>query len=69
MQANLDDIAVGSDTPAQHVADVREMLPRTKNSRLRLKLAICSFVRSDVELLGHKAKFGEVRPSDKHREC
>jgi hypothetical protein len=69
LQDYLDDISVGSDTPAQHIADVRDMLQRTKDARLRLKLAKCSFGKAEVELLGHKVKFGEVRPNDKHREC
>jgi hypothetical protein len=60
MQAYLDDIAVGSDTPAQHIADVRDMLERTKDARLRLKLAKSSFGKAEVELLGHKVSFGEV---------
>jgi hypothetical protein len=66
MQAYLDDIAVGSDTPAQNIADVRDMLQRTKDARLRLKLAKCSFGTAEVELLGHRVSFGEVRPNDKH---
>jgi hypothetical protein len=45
------------------------MLQQTKDARLRFKLAKCSFGNAEVEFLGHKVKFGEVRPNDKHREC
>jgi hypothetical protein len=66
-QAYLDDIAVGSYTPAQHIVDVRGMLQQTKDARLRLKLAKCSFDKAGVELLGHNVKFGEDRRNDKYR--
>jgi Reverse transcriptase (RNA-dependent DNA polymerase) len=67
-QAYLDDIAVGSDTPAQHIVDVRDMLQQKKGASLRLKLAKCSFGKAEVELLGHNVKFGEDRQKDKYRE-
>jgi hypothetical protein len=57
------------DTPAQHIVDVRDMLQRAKDARLRMKLAKCSFGKAEVEILGHKVSFDEVRPNDKHREC
>jgi Reverse transcriptase (RNA-dependent DNA polymerase) len=63
MQADLDDITAGSDTPAQHIANVRDMLQRTKDARLRLKLEKCSFGKAEVEILDHKVSFGEVRPT------
>jgi Reverse transcriptase (RNA-dependent DNA polymerase) len=69
MQAYLDDLAVRSDTPKQHVVDVRRVLERTRNANLRLKLAKCTFGKTKVELLGHKVRFGEVRPNDRHRDC
>jgi hypothetical protein len=61
MQAYLDYLAVGSDTPKQHVVDVRRVLERTRDSNLRLKLAKCTFGKTKVNLLGHKVRFGEVR--------
>jgi Reverse transcriptase (RNA-dependent DNA polymerase) len=69
MQAYLDYLAVGSDTPKQHVVDVRRVLERTRDANLRLKLAKCTFGKTEVELLGHKVRFGEVRPDDRHRDC
>jgi hypothetical protein len=57
VQAYLDDLAVGSDTPKQHVVDVRTVLERTRDANLRLKLAKCTFGKTEVELLGHKVRF------------
>jgi Reverse transcriptase (RNA-dependent DNA polymerase) len=54
MQAYLDDLAVGSNTPRQHVVDVRRVLERTRDANLRFKLAKCTFGKTEVELLGHK---------------
>jgi hypothetical protein len=69
MQAYLDDLAVGSDTPKQHVVDVRRVLERTKDANLTLKLAKSTFDKTEVEMLGQKVRFGEVRPNDRHRDC
>jgi Reverse transcriptase (RNA-dependent DNA polymerase) len=68
MKAYLDNLAVGSDTPKQHVVDVNRVLERTRNAKLRLKLAKCTLGKTEVELLGHKVRFGEVRPNDRHRD-
>jgi hypothetical protein len=68
MQAYLDDLAVGSNTPKQHLVDVRRVLERTRDANLRLQLAKCTFGKTEVELLGHKVRFGEVRPNDRHRD-
>jgi Reverse transcriptase (RNA-dependent DNA polymerase)/RNase H-like domain found in reverse transcriptase len=69
LQAYLDDLAVGSDTPKQHIADVREMLERARQGNLRLKLAKCSFEKKEVELLGHKVAHRRVEPNYQHRDC
>jgi hypothetical protein len=34
-----------------------------------LKLAKYTFGKTEVELLGRKVRFGEVRPNDRHRDC
>jgi hypothetical protein len=69
MQAYLDYLAEGSDTPKQHSVDVRRVLERTRDANLRLKLAKCTFGKTEVKLLGHKVRYGEVRPNDRHRDC
>jgi Reverse transcriptase (RNA-dependent DNA polymerase) len=43
MQAYLNDLAVGSATPKQHVVDVRRVLERTRDANLRFNLANCTF--------------------------
>jgi hypothetical protein len=69
MQVYLDDIAVGSGTPEQHVKDVRELLQQTREASLRLKLKKCGFGKDSIEILGHAISLEEVRPNDAHREC
>jgi hypothetical protein len=39
----FDDLAVGSNTPKLHVTDISDMLERTRQANLRLKLAKCAF--------------------------
>jgi hypothetical protein len=69
MQAHLDNLSVGSNTPKQHVLDARGVLERTRDANLRFKLAKCTFEKNEVELLSHKGRFEEVRPNDRHRDC
>jgi hypothetical protein len=69
MKAYFDDLGVESDTPKQHVVDVRRVLERTRDANLRLKLAKSTFGKTKVELHGHKVRFEEVRPNDRHRDC
>jgi Reverse transcriptase (RNA-dependent DNA polymerase) len=69
LQAYLDGLAVGYDTSKQHIADVREMLERTRKGNLQLKLAKCAFGKREVELLGHKVAHRRVVPNDQHRDC
>jgi Reverse transcriptase (RNA-dependent DNA polymerase) len=47
MQAYLDDLAVGSDTPKQHVVDVRRVQESTRDDNLRLKLVKCTFGKTE----------------------
>jgi hypothetical protein len=49
--------------------DVRRVLERTRDANLGLKLAKCTFGKTEVELLCHKVRFGEVKPNDRHRDC
>jgi hypothetical protein len=45
------------------------MLGRTRQANLRLKFAKCVFGKREVEVLGQKVTGGQVRPSDRHRDC
>jgi hypothetical protein len=54
--------------PKQHVADAREMLERTRQANLPLKLKKCAFVTQQVDILGHRVAHSRVEPNDQHRE-
>jgi hypothetical protein len=69
LQAYLDDVVIGSCTPREHIEDIREMLRRTMGANLRIKFSKCAFGRREVEVLGHKVAKGQVKPSDRHRDC
>jgi hypothetical protein len=66
MAAYLDDLAVGSDSTAEHLIDLKAVLKRTRGAGLKLKLAKCLFGKRLVEILGHRVSHGLVRPSDDH---
>jgi RNase H-like domain found in reverse transcriptase len=66
MAAYLDDLAVGSDSAAEHLVDLEAVLERTRGAGLKLKLAKCLFGKRSVELLVHRVSHGLVRPSDDH---
>jgi Reverse transcriptase (RNA-dependent DNA polymerase) len=66
MAAYLDDLAVGSDSAAEHLVDLKAVLKRTRGAGLKLKLAKCLFGKRSVEILGHRVSHGLVRLSDDH---
>jgi Reverse transcriptase (RNA-dependent DNA polymerase) len=66
MAAYSDDLAVGSDSAAEHLVDLEAVLKGTRGAELKLNLAKCLFGKRSVELLGHRVSHGLVRPSDDH---
>jgi Reverse transcriptase (RNA-dependent DNA polymerase) len=66
MAAYLDDLAVGSDSAAEHLVDLEAILKRTRGAGLKLKLAKCLFGKRSMELLGHRVSPGLVRLLDDH---
>jgi Reverse transcriptase (RNA-dependent DNA polymerase) len=66
MAAYLEDLAMGSDSAAEHLVDLDAVLERTRGAGLKLKLAKCLFGKQSVELLSHRVSHGLVRPSDDH---
>jgi hypothetical protein len=66
MAAYFDNHAVGSDSAAEHLVDLEDVLERTRGAGLKLKLAKCLFGKRLVELLGHRVSHGLVRPSEDH---
>ena len=49
----LDDIVVFSDTPENHLINLREVLTLLKTAGLKIKLQKCKFMKKSVEFLGH----------------
>ena len=49
----LDDIVVFSDTPENHLINLREVLTLLKKAGLKIKLQKCKFMKKSVEFLGH----------------
>jgi hypothetical protein len=64
LAAYLDDLAVGSDSVAEHLVDLEAVLERTRGAGLKLKLAKCLYGKRSVELLGYRVSHGLVRPSE-----
>ena len=50
----LDDVAVFSKGPKEHLKKLRAVLERFKDTGLTLKLNKCSFLRRNIKYLGHK---------------
>lgn len=69
LAAYQDDVSVGSDTPADHIDDLRVTLELTLRANLRFKLAKCLFGKKEVEILGHKVSHQRILPSDRHVEA
>jgi hypothetical protein len=66
MSEYLDDLAVGLNSAAEHMADLEAVLKMTRGAGLKLKLAKCQLGKRSVELLGHHVSHGLVRLSDDH---
>jgi hypothetical protein len=66
MTAYLDDLAVGSDSAAEHLVDLEAVLEKTRGGGLKLKLAKCLFGKRSVDLLDYRVFHGLVRLSDDH---
>jgi hypothetical protein len=62
MAEYLDDLAVGSDSVAEHLVFLEAVLGRTRGARLKLKLAKCLFGKRSVDLLCQRMSHGLVRP-------
>jgi hypothetical protein len=60
MAAYLDDLAVGSDSAAEHLVDLEAMLERIRGAGLKLKLSKSLSGKRSVELLGHRVSHGLV---------
>ena len=58
----LDDILVYSDTPEQHLADLRAVLDILRDNNLYAKPPKCHFGMKEVKFLGHIVGNGGIKP-------
>ena len=49
----IDDVVIYSETMADHLHHLRQVLERLQHTSLKLKLSKCSFICKEVEFLGH----------------
>ena len=58
----LDDILVVGRTVEEHLDNLKKVFERLREAGLRLKPKKCSFLRKEVEYLGHVVSANGVRP-------
>ena len=58
----LDDIVIHTKDFEQHVHALREVMSRLQNSGLTIKPSKCQIACSEIEVLGHVVRPGEIRP-------
>lgn len=60
----LDDLIVFSKTFEEHLQRLRLVLQKLKENNLRLKSSKCSFLKNELEYLGHTVSAQGVKPQD-----
>jgi hypothetical protein len=63
-EAHLDDIVIYSQTFAEHLEHLREVLSRLKNANLTANTAKCKFLLKRMTILGHVIEDGTLRPDE-----
>ena len=61
----IDDILVFSDTFDNHLVHLEAVFQRMVASKFQIKLSKCSFVRPELDYLGHVISSGGVKPDPK----
>jgi Reverse transcriptase (RNA-dependent DNA polymerase) len=69
LAAYQDDLSIGSETVAKHLVDVRKVLQRTREAKLRLKLPKCAFGRREAAVLRHQVSLGKIKPGVEHQNA
>lgn len=59
----MDDIIVFSNGLEEHIKNLRSVLSKLKNARLKVQLDKCEFLRNEVEFLGHTVNENGVFPN------
>ena len=63
-EAHVDDIVIYSNTFAQHVLHLREVLSRLKSAKLTANISKCKFLLERMTILGHVLEGGLIRPDE-----
>ena len=58
----LDDIIIFSETPEQHLKHIQIVLTRLKQAKLSLKKSKCSFLKKELNYLGHLLTTDGIKP-------
>lgn len=66
--AYMDDLLVPSKTVHEGLELLEKVLTLVKNGKLKLNLVKCSFLKEELEYLGHTVGRGGVRPGVKRRK-
>ncbi|CAF1061649.1 unnamed protein product [Brachionus calyciflorus] len=60
----LDDLLVHSADEETHLENVKEIIRRLENYRLKIKLMKCIALASEIKFLGHVVSFKSIKPDD-----
>ena len=64
----IDDIVIFSKTKEEHFVRLRKLFGRLSKANLKIKLAKCSFLKSEVKFLGHKVSADGISIHPDHFE-
>ena len=63
MEAHIDDVSLGTNTPEDHVLLLREFFIVCHKNHRRMKLDKCEFMKEEMEYLGFNVGYGWWKPS------
>ena len=63
MEAQIDDVSLGTNGPADHVLPLPEFLIACQENHLRIKLEKCGFMKEEMEYLGFVVGYGWWKPA------
>jgi hypothetical protein len=65
----MDDVIVTADSLESHNERLRELFQRLRESKSKIELFSCEFLRSEVQFLGHVATDEGLRPEPRKTEA
>ena len=63
MEAHIDDVSLGTNTPEDHVLLLCELFIVCQESHLRIKLEKCEFMKEEMEYLGFDVGYCWWKPA------